>query len=200
MHRTNRSVLAATAVGLVLLAAGCGGGEPAGPPAQDPSATPAADPGVVWIDTVCGSMLELSTTVSSPKVDTSSPEATFRSYSAFIGSYIAGIDKAIQTTQAAGPSPLEGGDAMLKGIIDPLIAYKGKLEQSKAAIDKAKADDPASVAAATTALQVLKSPPTFDVPSTPEVAEATSAAPSCKRLHDLGKQAATSPSAAPDGG
>ncbi len=201
MHRTSRSVLAAIAAGFVLLVAGCGGADPAAPPAESGAAAPAAgaDAGVTWIDTVCGSMLELSTTVGSPKVDTSSPEATFRSYGAFIGSYIGGIDKAVKTTQDAGPSPIAGGDAMLKGITDPLVEYRGKLEQSKAVIDKAKASDPASVAAATTALQVLKSPPAFNVPSTPEVSSATSAAPNCQKLQQLGKQAAP-PSAAPNGG
>jgi hypothetical protein len=203
MHRTLRSALAALAAGFVLLTAGCGGADPvAEPPAENGGAAPAApavDPGVTWIDTVCGSMLELSNTVGNPKVDTSSPDATFRSSGAFMGTYIAGIDKAVKTTQDAGPSPIAGGDAMLKGIVDPLTDYKAKLVQSKAVIDKAKASDPASVTAATTALQVLKSPPAFNVPSTPELSTATSAAPNCQQLQQLGKQSAP-PSAAPSGG
>ncbi|MGI5126935.1 hypothetical protein ACQEVB_09000 [Pseudonocardia sp. CA-107938] len=190
MHRTYRSVLTAIAAGCVLLAAGCGGSAPA-PAGNGTGAAPAAgnEAGVAWIDKVCGSMLELSNTVRSPQVDTSSPQATFKSYSAFIGSYISGIDKAVQTTESAGPSPIAGGDAMVKGILDPLKDYRGKLEQTKGAVDKANTNDPASITAATTALQVLKSPPAFNVPSTPEVSSATSAAKNCQQLQQLSKQA-----------
>ena len=202
MHRTYRSVLTAIAAGCVLLAAGCGGGsDPAAPPAGDgtgAAAAPGSEAGVAWIDTVCGSMLELSNTVRSPKVDTSSPQATFKSYGAFVGTYIGGIDKAVQTTEGAGPSPIAGGDAMLKGILDPLKDYRGKLEQTKGVLDKANANDPASVTAATSALQILKSPPAFNVPSTPEVSSATSKAKNCQQLQQLGKTA--QPSAAPSGG
>jgi hypothetical protein len=202
MHRTYRSVLTAIAAGCVLLAAGCGGSEPAAPPAANGTGTAAApgnEAGVAWVDTVCGSMLELSNTVRSPKVDASSPQATFKSYSAFIGTYIGGIDKAVQTTEGAGPSPIAGGDAMLKGILDPLKDYRGKLEQTKGVLDKANANDPATVTAATSALQILKSPPAFNVPSTPEVSSATSAAKNCQQLQQLGKQTAQ-PSGAPSGG
>ncbi|SHK42978.1 hypothetical protein SAMN05443637_10696 [Pseudonocardia thermophila] len=201
MHRIHRSLLAAIAAGLVLLGAGCGGPESSAPTAQDAGAPAAAggEAGVAWIDTVCGSMLELSTTVRNPQVDTSSPQATFKSYSAFIGSYISGIDEAVQTTEAAGPSPIAGGDEMLKGILDPLKEYRTKLEETKAVLDEANASDPASVTAATNALQVLKSPPAFNVPSTPELTSATTAAKNCQALQELGKQSAT-PSAAPSGG
>jgi hypothetical protein len=203
MHRTYRSVLTAIAAGCVLLAAGCGGGgsDPAAPPVGNgtgAAAAPGSEAGVAWIDTVCGSMLELSNTVRSPKVDTSSPQATFKSYGAFVGTYIGGIDKAVQTTEGAGPSPIAGGDAMLKGILDPLKDYRGKLEQTKGVLDKANANDPASVTAATSALQILKSPPAFNVPSTPEVSSATSKAKNCQQLQQLGKTA--QPSAAPSGG
>lgn len=202
MHRTYRSVLAAIAAGIVALSAGCSGADPAAPPAPEagaPTAAPGVDPGVAWVDKICGSMLGLATTVRSPKVDTSSPQATFKSYSAFIASYVAGIDTAVKTAQDAGPSPIPGGDAMVKGIVEPLTAYRGKLEEARAVLDKANANDPATVSAATTALQVLKSPPTFNVPSTPEVSAATGAAASCQQLQQLGKQAAT-PSPAPSGG
>jgi hypothetical protein len=62
--------------------------------------------------------------------------------------------------------------------------------QTRGVLDKANANDPASVTAATSALQILKSPPAFNVPATPEVSSATSAAKNCQQLQQLGKQPA----------
>ena len=52
MHRTYRPVLAAIAVGFVMLGAGCGGSVPRAPAAESGAAAPGANPGATWIDTI----------------------------------------------------------------------------------------------------------------------------------------------------
>ena len=136
-----------------------------------PRRPPRPAPRPVWPGSTrsAGSMLTLSNTVRSPKLDTSSPRPPSELRRLRRDATSAVSTRPCRPRQGAGPSPIAGGDAMLKGILDPLKDYRGKLEQTKGVLDKANANDPASVTAAASALQILKSPTAFNVPSTPEV-------------------------------
>ena len=96
-------------------------------------ATP--DP-VVWMDRVCGSLLPLQQTLkTAPQNAGDDPTATATSISAFLGRSETAIDKTLTDLDAAGPSPVAGGDAALGKLESALTTVRTSIVRTKTALD-----------------------------------------------------------------
>lgn len=197
MHRITRPVLVTAAVGAILFGAGCGGGATTGTAAPQSATTAAAAPtstggdAVGWIDNVCGSLQQFTNAaVQVPQIDSSSPQATIKGYSDYLGKVITGVDSAISGMQAAGPSPVASGDEAVKKLTDALNNYKSKFQQAKTGLDSADPSDPAALKNAVAPLQDLQNAPNpvEGLDSSPELEKAAEQAPNCQALSKLGNQ------------
>ena len=97
---------------------------------------------------VCGSLLPFQQTLkTAPPPTDDDPTATAKSISAFLGRSETAIDKSLADLDAAGPSPVAGGDAAIAKLKSALTTIRRSFDRTKTAIDKidpTKADDVAS--------------------------------------------------------
>lgn len=186
------------AVAAVLVAAsGCsttiaGSPAPAGASAGGATAPATTDP-VAWTDRVCGSLLPLQKSLSTtPQFDQSDPAAAVKALSDFLGKGETAIDQAVSGLDAAGPSPVQGGNEVVVRIKSTLTTVRNSFDQAKAALDKINPDDPTALI---TALPQAVAPlqdlsklkdPTSDLKASPELDAAAAKAPNCQALQKAG--------------
>ncbi len=193
-----RRLFSAAVIATAVVLAGCSTtvtGSPAPTGAGTDSGGTAAsttDP-VAWADKVCGSLLPLQHTLSTaPQVEQSDPTATVKALSDFLGRSEAAIDQAASALDAAGASPVPGGDDVVTKIKATLATVRTSFDQAKTAIDKIDPSDPTTLITALPQavaplqeLSKLKDPST-DLKSSPEFDAAAAKAPNCQALKKTG--------------
>jgi hypothetical protein len=91
---------------------------------------------VVWMDRVCGSLLPLQQTLKTvPQDNGDDATATAAAISAFLGRSAAAIDKSLADLDAAGPSPVVGGDAAVGKLKSALTTVRTSIVRTKTALD-----------------------------------------------------------------
>ena len=160
----------------VLSAGGCG--------TDTPSAA-----AVDWIDDVCGSLVGFSQVSSEHvPVDTQDPVARARSVQAYVQAALPALDEGLDELAQAGPSPVEGGDALVAGLSDRLGRYRAGFATVRDGLTELDHDDPDAVAerlpevlAPFGELSAL-SPPTVDLDPSTELGQAAEQAPNCRAI------------------
>jgi hypothetical protein len=187
-------VAALTAAALALT--GCSTSTTGSPvPAGSPGGTAlqaTSDP-VVWMDRVCGSLLPFQQTLKTAPSNTDrDPTATAEAISAFLGRSETALDTSLSDLDAAGPSPVAGGDAALAKLKSALTTVRASIDRTKTALDKI---DP------TNGLEVASTLPTVfvsladlvkiqdstdDLRNNPALQAAAAQAPNCQTLKSSG--------------
>jgi len=96
---------------------------------------PTPDP-VVWMDRVCGSLLPLQQTLKTvPQNTGDNATATAASISAFLGRSATALATTLTDLDAAGPSPVAGGDAAVGKLESALTTVRTSIVRTKTALD-----------------------------------------------------------------
>jgi hypothetical protein len=155
-----------------------------------PQAT--SDP-VVWMNRVCGSLLPLQQTLKTvPQHTDDDPTATATSISAFLGRSETAIDKSLADLDAAGPSPVAGGDAAIAELKSALTTIRTSLDRTKTALDKIDPTNAFEVASTlptvfvSLAELVKIQDSTSDLRKNPALQAAAAQAPNCQSLKASG--------------
>jgi len=192
-----RRLLLAAVIATAVVLSGCsttvtGSPAPTGAGTDSGGAAPITDP-VAWTDKVCCSLLPLQQALSTtPRVDQNDPTATVKALSDFLGKSEGAIDQAVSGLDAAGASPVHGGDDVVTKIKSTLTTVRTSFDQAKTAIDKIDPSNPTSLI---TALPQAVAPlqdlsklkdPTTDLQANPELDAAAAKAPNCQALKKSG--------------
>jgi hypothetical protein len=151
-----------------------------------------SDP-VVWMDRVCGSLLPFQQTLkTAPPSTDDDPTATAASMSAFLGRSEAAIDKSLADLDAAGPSPVVGGDAAIAELKSALTTIRTSFDRTKTALDKIDPTNAFEVASTlptvfvSLAELVKIQDSTTDLRKNPTLQAAAAQAPNCQSLKASG--------------
>lgn len=190
MARFTRQTAAAAALLAALFAGGCAtsvAGTPSADPAPQPTSGPGADP-AAWADKVCGALVTYWTPMTQGalpdfKQDTTE-EAIKKRLSDYLGTVTTAIDQGQQQLKAAGPSPVTGGDDLVKSYIDAMTRNGRTVADAKAEVDSV---DPKNAPAfqqkldsADEKLKTFAAPQGLDkLGNTPRLVRAIEKAPKC---------------------
>ncbi len=138
-----------TALGVVLLAAGCATTVP-GPAAPTSSQqVPASPQSVAWADSVCGAILRFTDAVTAPpKLDASTPADAVRGVTGFLGTASTGLQGSIESLGQVGPSPVQGGDAVVQNLSATLTTVKTSFDAARSRLAAVNLNDPQALATA----------------------------------------------------
>jgi hypothetical protein len=176
------AVIAVVAAALTLT--GCSTSVAGSPVGAGPTALPATSDPVVWMDRICGSLLPFQQTLKTAPTHTGDdPTATARSISAFLDRNEAAIDESLADLDAAGPSPVNGGDAAIAELKSALTTIRRSFDRTRTALDKI---DP------TNAFEVASTLPTVFV-SLAELAKIQNSTPDLRKNPALQAAAAQAP-------
>ena len=193
MSLSPRTALLTALAAAALALTGCSTsvtGSPVG--ATSGALQPTPDP-VVWMDRVCGSLLPLQQTLKTvPQNTGDNATATAASISAFLGRSETALDTTLTDLDAAGPSPVAGGDAAVGKLESALTTVRTSIVRTKTALDNI---DP------TNAIEVASTLPTVfvsladlvkiqdsttDLRNNPGLQAAAAQAPNCQSLRTSG--------------
>ena len=151
-----------------------------------------SDP-VVWMNRVCGSLLPFQQTLKTAPPNTGGdPTATAKSISAFLGRNETAIDKALADLDAAGPSPIAGGDAAIAKVKSALTTIRASFTRTKAAVDNIDPNNAVEVASTLPTVFVSLAElvkiqgSTTDLRDNPALQAAAAQAPNCQSLKASG--------------
>jgi hypothetical protein len=151
-----------------------------------------SDP-VVWMNRVCGSLLPFQQTLkTAPQHTDDDPTATATSMSAFLGRSEIAIDKSLADLDAAGPSPVAGGDAAIAELKSALTTIRTSFDRTKTALDKIDPTNAFEVASTlptvfvSLAELVKIQDSTTDLRKNPTLQAAAAQAPNCQSLKTSG--------------
>jgi hypothetical protein len=169
-------LLAALGTTLAVLSGGCGTDTPA----------PAA---VGWVDDVCGSLVGFSrVNAERGPFDAQDPVARARSLQAYVEAAVPALNQGLDELAQVGPSPVEGGDALVAGLSDRLGRYRDGFATVRDGLADLDYDDPDAVAeqlpevlAPFGELSALP-PPTVDLDPSTELGQAAEQAPNCRAI------------------
>jgi hypothetical protein len=190
--RTVRAaLLAAVAAGATI--AGCSTSVAGAPVGAGTTALPATTDPVVWMDRVCGSLLPFQQTLkTAPPHTGDDPTATATSISAFLDRNETAIDRSLADLDAAGPSPVTGGDAAIAELKSALTTIRRSFDRTKTALDKIDPTDAVEVASTlptvfvSLAELVKIQDSTSDLRKNPALQAAAAQAPNCRSLKTSG--------------
>ena len=155
-----------------------------------PQAT--SDP-VEWMDRVCGSLLPFRQTLkTAPPSTDDDPTATAESISAFLGRSETAIDKSLADLDAAGPSPVAGGDTAIAELKSALRTIRTSFDRTKTALDKIDPTNAFEVASTLPTVLVSLAElvkiqySTTDLRNSPALQAAAAQAPNCQSLKTSG--------------
>lgn len=175
------------------LAAGCAtsvAGTASPDPAPRPTTGVGADP-VAWGDKVCGALLSYyQPLVAKPDYAGADLAGIKGRLSGYLGAVAGGIDDGQQQLQAAGPSPVSGGDPFAKSIGDLLDRTGATVDQAKTEVDAADPNDvpgfEGRLRSAEEKLRTIGAAQGLDqLGATPRLDKAVAAAPRCGELNEL---------------
>jgi hypothetical protein len=192
MPRIVRSALLLPALAAVALSTGCTTTVPGSATAQGASAPDAAGTGdpVAWVDQVCGSMLPfIRTATSAPNPEEAEDAAALiEDISSYLGEAGDAAGSALDGLDAAGPSPVEGGDEVVEQLNGTISAFQSSYQEAQSRIDSVDIDDREAVlrevpAAIRQLNQLASMPnPTAGLRGSPELREAGEQAASCQQI------------------
>jgi hypothetical protein len=182
------TALAATALALT----GCSTSVTGSPVGATAALLPTQDP-VVWMDRVCGSLLPFQQTLkTAPQKTGDDPTATAASISAFLGRSETALDTTLTDLDAAGPSPVAGGDAAVGKLESALVTVRASIVRTKTALDKIDPTNAIEVASTLPTVFVLLAElvkiqdSTTDLRNNPALQAAAAQAPNCQSLKTSG--------------
>jgi hypothetical protein len=158
-------------------AAGCGGGTDA----------------IAWTDEVCGALTGFTDAVTTqPRLDASDPVAAVQGLGDYLGSTATALQASISTLDAAGASPVEGGDEYVSRLREALTQIRTSFDAARTQLVQVDTSSAASMTAALPAavapLQELTdlADPTEGLRANDELRTAAEQAPNCQRLRGPG--------------
>ncbi|MFC5289394.1 hypothetical protein ACFPM7_20275 [Actinokineospora guangxiensis] len=180
----------------VALTAGCGSDDAAPPVLPAPGATSAQappadldDPVVAWAERVCGVVEQGGRSLARfPAVDPNDPAKTKRAMVDYLKAISAELGKLGEGISSAGAPPVDGGDAAVEAALQRIATLRASLADAQEKLSAVPATDPAAFQAALAdlgpKLEGLHSAegPTADLKANPELKEAFSSAPTCRRV------------------
>ena len=153
---------------------------------------PTPDP-VVWMDRVCGSLLPLQQTLKTvPQNTGDNATATAASISAFLGRSETALDTTLTDLDAAGPSPVAGGDAAVGKLEAALTTVRASIVHMKTALDNIDPTNAFEVASTLPTVFVSLADlvkiqdSTTDLRNNPTLQAAAAQAPNCQSLRTSG--------------
>jgi hypothetical protein len=193
-------VLVVLAAAVVL--AGCGGVTPASP-AASPTPTPTLTPqeqALAWTSSVCEALVPVATQLTRPpRLDVNAPAATKDAYSAYLAQSLVVTDRAREALAAAGPAPVEGGDAIAEQVLGDVADLRASLVDAKNQVDKVNPADPIAgaqtlIGAGSVVVALLSGAKVVGTLNhDPALSAAYKQAPSCDELQRAGAPATSSP-------
>ncbi|MFP5069030.1 hypothetical protein ACLFMI_05115 [Pseudonocardia nantongensis] len=175
------------------LAAGCTttvAGTASPDPAPRPTEGVGADP-VAWGDKVCGALLSYYQPLTAKPDYAGADLAGIKGrLSGYLGTVAGGIDNGQKQLEAAGASPVSGGDQFAKSIGDLLQRTGGTVDQAKSEVDAADPNDvpgfEGRLRSAEDKLRTIGAAQGLDkLGATPRLDKAVSTAPKCGELNKL---------------
>ncbi|GAY09305.1 hypothetical protein [Pseudonocardia sp. N23] len=175
MRRTPRSLkvsLVALAAAATTVLAGCGG----------PS-----DADVKWVDGLCGSISTFTEAVQTqPNFDASNPDAAIQGLEGYLGTASTAVQGSIESMDKLGPSPIDGGDAVVTQLKTTLTSVKSSFDQARQKLDGVDTSDPTAITGALTEalspLQELSKLDTSGLNGNADINAAASKAANCQKL------------------
>ena len=153
---------------------------------------PTPDP-VVWMDRVCGSLLPLQQTLKTvPQNTGDNATATAASISAFLGRSATALATTLTDLDAAGPSPVVGGDAAVGKLKSALTTVRTSIVRTKTALDNIDPTNAFEVASTLPTVFVSLADlvkiqdSTTDLRNNPALQAAAAQAPNCQSLRTSG--------------
>ena len=188
---TPAAVLSTVLAAVVLFATGCTAsvaGSPVADPAPAPTEGPGSDP-VLWVDRVCGSLLEFTgPMLSQPQFD-DAPDlpGVKQKLDDYLTGIVDGLQKSRDELGVVGRSPVGGGDAAVSRIDDVLEKLQNDIAGAKTKVDSADPGDPQgfldTITDAETQLGRISAPDVLaDLSSTPRLKKAAAKAANCQQL------------------
>ncbi|GLZ53414.1 hypothetical protein [Actinomycetospora sp. NBRC 106378] len=145
-----RRVLLALLPPLLLALAGCSyGAEPADTPSSRPFApenTSAPASPETWLSQVCTGLAPARTTTGPPDSIAGQPAASKQLMLAYLDGRIAGLGRAADQVNAAGPAPVDDGQSATATVVDLLRKQAATLSEERAALAAVPDNDPATIA------------------------------------------------------
>ena len=182
----------------VAFTAGCGSDEAAPPVIPAPGApgstseqAPADldDPVVAWAERVCGVVERGGKSLARfPAVDPDDPARTKQAMVDYLKAISTELGKLGEGISSAGAPPVDGGDAAVDAALKRIDTLRASLTDAQEELSAVPATDPAAFQAALAdlgpRLEGLNAAegPTADLKANPELKEAFSSAPTCRRV------------------
>lgn len=169
------------AVGLVV--AGCSASK------QAPEPRPLDSPAVAWAEKVCVSVEAGAAKLSTlPAMDTTDPVSTRDGMVAYLGDLVTALGGLADGIRAAGTPPVPDGTVAVDNALRTLTTTRTGIETAVATLSGTSTADPVALRRAMedvgTGLAQLgtEEGPTKDLKANPELRDAFSKAPACRRL------------------
>ncbi|HYH29208.1 MAG TPA: hypothetical protein VD903_02390 [Pseudonocardia sp.] len=191
MPRTTPSALIIPAVAVMALGTGCTTTVPGSASADGPApaAESTGDP-VAWTDEVCGSLLPFVRTAASPPVPSESPDpaSLVSDITDYLGEVEDAAGSAVTGMEAAGPSPVAGGDEVVDRLSETLTTLQTTFRDARTRIESVDVNDREAVltevpAAVASLEQLATMPsPTAGLKGSPELDRAGQQAANCQQI------------------
>ncbi len=187
----------------VALTAGCGSDDAAPPVVPAPGGASAAadapsaqappadlsDPVIAWAERVCGVVEQGGKSLAAfPAVDPNDPAKTKQAMVDYLKAISDELGKLGDGISSAGPPPVDNGDAAVDAALKRIGTLRASLADARDKLSAVPATDPAAFQAALAELgpqlEGLNAAdgPTTDLKANPELKEAFSSAPTCRRV------------------
>ncbi|WP_214404691.1 hypothetical protein [Pseudonocardia lacus] len=195
---TRKALLVPILAAAALLGTGCSttvdgtaapiGGSPASSDTGGPAPGVPTDDPVAWMDQICGALAPLVEAPVAPDLDPSAPPGEtitkLASQLSEIGDKMGG---AIDGLKAAGPSPIEGGDAFVQQMTEALGTGKTAIDETASKLSAADPNDPESLLTAFEGLSSTEGLGALEDPgdalkSNAALDEAAAQAPNCQSI------------------
>ncbi|WP_214367441.1 hypothetical protein [Pseudonocardia sp. H11422] len=167
-------VRVATLLGALIVVAGCSSGAGSAPQGD----------AVRWADDMCGAVQQYTEIASNPPVlDSADPAAALRGFSDYLARSGTALQGSLDELGRLGPSPVEGGDAVVADLTGTLTRFKSSFESARIQIDAVDPSDRQAVNAAVGPLVELQSlpSPAAGLEANPEMHSAALQAPNCRK-------------------
>lgn len=151
-----RSLLAVALLAAALPVAACGGTTGAGSATTTTTTTTttvtttaAGGDAVAWVDKVCGAIVKLvDTQTTPPAIVVNDPAQRARAVDTYLADSIGAVDRAISDLRNVGPSPVAGGDDGVNALIKGLESLKSGFQTTRTKLSSTDLTNPQSAAAA----------------------------------------------------
>ncbi len=151
---------------------------------------PTKDP-VAWIDAVCGGLVPFAeAALRVPDLDQIDLPAAQRATSRYVGGLLDGLDGGQSNLDAAGPAPIQGGEALAAKVQTTITRLKTELSAQKSRLDAADPRDPVAlgllfIEIGTTLQEVGADNPLDELSTDARLRAAANQASNCNRLDTL---------------